>query len=190
MQLQTNMRFVIACTGLAASEVRAVVIQKRSLVFFCGECREAFKSAPALIRQIQNMEFTSEYMKKEVDSLRFELNQMAQHRSTKKDIEVLRVGKPGGTKPRPLKVVCSSSEVVRTVMVAMTKLLRSPHEISADQTKIQQENPKTASKEVRDRQEKEEVKLTLTYGNGTPMVNKKQESEKKTPINPFRRIGT
>lgn len=54
------------CTGLGASELRAVVIQKRTLVYFCEECRQAFKSVPKLLRQIDNL-------RSEVNSLKDEI---------------------------------------------------------------------------------------------------------------------
>ncbi|KAG5863799.1 hypothetical protein JTB14_025151 [Gonioctena quinquepunctata] len=64
---------VEACTGLSSSELRAVIIQKRTLVYFCQECRTSFKNIPTLLREIKSFktEFTS--LKKEVDELKNEM---------------------------------------------------------------------------------------------------------------------
>ncbi|KAG5876694.1 hypothetical protein JTB14_025820 [Gonioctena quinquepunctata] len=60
---------VEACTGLSSSELRAVIIQKRTLVYFCQECRTSFKNIPTLLSF--KTEFTS--LKKEVDELKNEM---------------------------------------------------------------------------------------------------------------------
>ncbi|KAG5886058.1 hypothetical protein JTB14_009507 [Gonioctena quinquepunctata] len=59
---------VEACTGLSSSELRAVIIQKRT-----QECRTSFKNIPTLLREIKSFktEFTS--LKKEVDELKNEM---------------------------------------------------------------------------------------------------------------------
>lgn len=58
------------CTGLCASEIRATVIQKRTLFFFCSDCRLAFKNVPALLRQIEVLKSEIDSLKKEVSSLK------------------------------------------------------------------------------------------------------------------------
>lgn len=44
------------CSGLSTSESRAVVLQKRTLMYFCPDCREAFKSVPMMVRKMVKME--------------------------------------------------------------------------------------------------------------------------------------
>lgn len=58
------------CTGLGASELRAVVIQKRTLVYFCEDCRKAFKSVPNLLRQIDSLRSEVNSLKDEVRRLK------------------------------------------------------------------------------------------------------------------------
>lgn len=57
------------CSGLSASEVRAVILQKRTLMHFCSECRNAFKSVPLMIRKIVKLEEEIESLKTKMQSL-------------------------------------------------------------------------------------------------------------------------
>lgn len=59
-----------ACTGLNASELRAVVIQKRTMLYFCKTCREAFKNVPALLHQIGELKNELELLKKELETVK------------------------------------------------------------------------------------------------------------------------
>ncbi|CAG9765929.1 unnamed protein product [Ceutorhynchus assimilis] len=54
------------CLGLAASEVRAVVLKSRSLIYFCPECREAFKKIPNIIKEVKNLKTGMNNLKKQV----------------------------------------------------------------------------------------------------------------------------
>ncbi|CAG9763847.1 unnamed protein product [Ceutorhynchus assimilis] len=63
---------VEACTGLNASELRAAVIQKRTLMFFCKTCREAFRAAPALVRQIKDLKEEIEGIKRELEGVKMQ----------------------------------------------------------------------------------------------------------------------
>ncbi|KAG5898999.1 hypothetical protein JTB14_001525 [Gonioctena quinquepunctata] len=55
------------CTGLSSSELRAVVLAKRTWAYFCQECRISFRNVPALLREMKSF-------KTEVTSLRSEMN--------------------------------------------------------------------------------------------------------------------
>uniref|UniRef100_A0A6P7FVK1 Uncharacterized protein LOC114334520 n=1 Tax=Diabrotica virgifera virgifera TaxID=50390 RepID=A0A6P7FVK1_DIAVI len=58
------------CTGLAASELRAVIIQKRTLNYFCSDCRLSFKSVPKLIREIETLRSEVSSLKSEIKKLK------------------------------------------------------------------------------------------------------------------------
>uniref|UniRef100_A0A6P7GB43 Uncharacterized protein LOC114340024 n=1 Tax=Diabrotica virgifera virgifera TaxID=50390 RepID=A0A6P7GB43_DIAVI len=60
------------CTGLCASELRAVVIQKRTLMYFCADCRLSFKSVPKLIREIDNFKNELSALKQDMLKLKAE----------------------------------------------------------------------------------------------------------------------
>lgn len=62
------------CSNLSPSEIKAVVIQKCVLLFFCDQCRTAFKNVPMLIRKIDNLNTEVEKLKKEVDELKTQSN--------------------------------------------------------------------------------------------------------------------
>lgn len=62
------------CTNLAPSEYRAVIIQNRSLIFFCKDCRVAFKKIPLLLRQIEELRSEVRELKDEVNILKNEKN--------------------------------------------------------------------------------------------------------------------
>ncbi|KAG5871336.1 hypothetical protein JTB14_018590 [Gonioctena quinquepunctata] len=59
------------CTNLAESELR-VILQSRSLVFFCNECRMAFKKVPLLIRQMEDIKNDVTELKEDVKALKNE----------------------------------------------------------------------------------------------------------------------
>lgn len=63
------------CTGLGSSEIRAAVVQKRTLFFFCTDCRLAFKSVPLVIRKLENLTAELEILKIEVQKLKEEKSQ-------------------------------------------------------------------------------------------------------------------
>lgn len=58
------------CTGLSPSELRAIVIQKRVILFFCEDCRGAFKRVPVLIKKLDEMQHIIESLQKEVQQLK------------------------------------------------------------------------------------------------------------------------
>lgn len=60
------------CTGLGSSEIRAAVVQRRTLFYFCTDCRLAFKSAPVLIRKLESLAAEVETLKIEVQKLKDE----------------------------------------------------------------------------------------------------------------------
>lgn len=62
------------CCGMSPSEIKAVVIQKRVLLFFCDECRLAFKNVPMLIRKINDLSVEVEKLKKVVSELETQNN--------------------------------------------------------------------------------------------------------------------
>ncbi|KAG5864012.1 hypothetical protein JTB14_037727 [Gonioctena quinquepunctata] len=181
------------CTGLATSELRAAVLQKRKLMFLCKECRLAFTSTPLVIRQIeilraevktlkqeldqvkeraegtnhQNMEsFMSEvrnrmsrscnfmlYNSPENDSSELKTRIVADKKAvtdvmdlmgvedaSENIIKVLRVGIKNSMKPRPLKVICSDSNYVNSIIKSKNKLYSTEFRINRDQTKMQQEH--------------------------------------------------
>lgn len=57
-------------TGVSSSESRAVVLLKRTLVYFCQDCRESFKNVPLLLREIQDLKKDILSFKKEVGLLK------------------------------------------------------------------------------------------------------------------------
>lgn len=62
------------CLGLAASEVRAVILKSRSLIFFCVECREAFKKIPNLVREVGELKKELRSTNKELQSVTSRVN--------------------------------------------------------------------------------------------------------------------
>ncbi|XP_074031442.1 uncharacterized protein [Leptinotarsa decemlineata] len=58
------------CTKLGPSEYRAVILQNRSLNFFCYECRGTFKKIPLLLRQIEDFRNEVNIMKQEITELK------------------------------------------------------------------------------------------------------------------------
>nr|XP_023018000.1 stress response protein NST1-like [Leptinotarsa decemlineata] len=67
---QVTTHSTLNCSGISTSEVRAIVLQKRSLLYFCEECREAFKSVPKLLREIRDMRKEMNTLKQEVEDLK------------------------------------------------------------------------------------------------------------------------
>lgn len=64
-------RFHLAekCSGLSTSEARAVILQKRNLMHFCQDCREAFKGVPVMVRKIVQMEQEIQTLKHKIETL-------------------------------------------------------------------------------------------------------------------------
>ncbi|CAH1107816.1 unnamed protein product [Psylliodes chrysocephalus] len=57
------------CSGLCASEVRAIVLQKRVLIFFCDECVSSFKIIPLLLNKISKLENEVKTLKEDMKKL-------------------------------------------------------------------------------------------------------------------------
>lgn len=217
------------CCSMSSSETRAAVLQKRILLFFCEECRSAFKKVPLLIRKIDELKSEVENLKKEVAELKtqnnsinmetlfMELNERSMRSNNlmvynvsesnainladkinedklvvtdvleKLDIQngmdqilkVIRVGRPGGNRPRPLKIVLSNSQVVKKALKSKSKLYSTNYRISQDQTQLQQNQFKSVKSELKIRVDKGEADLIIKYFNGVPKVVKKQKSDPK-----------
>lgn len=58
------------CTGMSTSEQRAIVLQKRCLLYFCGECRDAFKATPLIMRKVQELQEEVKILKQELQALK------------------------------------------------------------------------------------------------------------------------
>lgn len=58
------------CSGLSGREIQAVSIQKRTVLFFCDECKNAIKRVPHLLLKIENLENEVKKLKDEVDTLK------------------------------------------------------------------------------------------------------------------------
>lgn len=75
---------VESCTGLSSSELRAVVLSKRTLVYFCQECRISFKSIPTLLTEIRNFKSEVISLKQEMNTLKAEVTSLMTENSTLK----------------------------------------------------------------------------------------------------------
>lgn len=215
------------CTGLAPSELRAVILQRRTLMFLCKSCRTAFKSAPSLLRQIevlasevkslkQEMNLLKQQAKPNMEPLIFEVQDrvsrannfmifnakenssselkirieadkkvvtevmdlMGIENNTDKIVKVLRVGVQKSNKPRPLKVICSDSRLVNSVIRSKSKLYSSEFRVSSDQTKMQQDHWKAVRAELKSREENGETNLTIKYIQGVPKIVPKSNNKK------------
>lgn len=58
------------CSNISSTEQRALILQSRSIIFFCDDCRDAFKSIPLLVRQIDSLKNDVESLKLEVADLK------------------------------------------------------------------------------------------------------------------------
>ncbi|CAG9822842.1 unnamed protein product [Phaedon cochleariae] len=58
------------CSGLSTTELRAMVLQNRNIIFFCNDCRDAFRSVPLLIRQITEIKNDVKTLKNDVEILK------------------------------------------------------------------------------------------------------------------------
>ncbi|KAG5863659.1 hypothetical protein JTB14_036598 [Gonioctena quinquepunctata] len=70
------------CSGMTTTEYRAVMLQKRSTLFFCFECKEAFKNVPMLLRQIMESKNQVEDLKKEVEDMKSEIKMIKETKAT------------------------------------------------------------------------------------------------------------
>uniref|UniRef100_A0A6P7GXQ7 Uncharacterized protein LOC114347768 n=1 Tax=Diabrotica virgifera virgifera TaxID=50390 RepID=A0A6P7GXQ7_DIAVI len=67
---RTTFHLTEECSGMSASEMRAVVLQKRTLMFLCLECRDAFKSAPMVVRKMSELQDEVNSLKRELQELK------------------------------------------------------------------------------------------------------------------------
>lgn len=223
------------CSGLSTSESRAVVLQKRTLMHFCNDCRDAFKSVPIMVRKMVKMEEEIKSLQERVLSLErgkspegsvsaetmvFEVSQrvaraqnlmiyrVPESDSPSLDVrishdksivaevftrlglqqevasikKVVRVGKiKTNTKPRPVKVVCGSTDTVRLATKSANRLTGCNYGISSDQTPMQQEAYKKAKLLLDSRQQAGETNLGIKYRNGLPVVEVKQQKNTSAP---------
>lgn len=58
------------CSGLCASEQRAIVVQKRIILFFCEDCILAFKKIPLLTNKVVQLEQQIKSLKEEIDIIK------------------------------------------------------------------------------------------------------------------------
>lgn len=80
-----------ACTGLSPTELRSVVLSKRTLVYFCQECRESFRSVPVLLREIRNFKNEVSALKVEVNEIRNEMTSLiSENKSLKLEVSKLK----------------------------------------------------------------------------------------------------
>lgn len=231
---RTRMHLNERCSGLSASEVRAVILQKRVLMHFCETCRVAFKSVPIMVRKMIAMEEEIKSLKEKISALEkvsekvqsvptesiiyevSERNIRAQNLmvynvpessslilgervdhdkskiaevftvlglSQEATLKVVRVGKKvdNTTKPRPIKVICDGSEIVKSALKAGRKLRNSVYKISGDQTKMQREAYKNAKDILSTRKRAGEDNLIVRYRNGLPVVESRQQKNVPAP---------
>lgn len=217
------------CCNMSSSETRAAVLQKRILLFFCDDCRSAFKNVPMLIRKIEVLNSEVEKLKKAVSELKSQNNSedmesmlielhernvrsnnlmvynVSESKANNLDdkvkedklvvaevlkkldiqnddehlLKVIRVGKVGGNRPRPLKAVFSNSQIVRQALKSKAKLYSTDFRISQDQTRMQQDQFRSARAELKDREDKGEQNLTIKYIKGIPKIVKKDITNTK-----------
>lgn len=214
------------CAGMSTSEQRAIVLQKRCLLYFCGECRDAFKAAPLVIRRVKELQEEVNTLKQELQALRMarqtpdNIEQILSEshersirsknimvydapESSANDIQgrilhdkhiaqqifekvgcqnkvadilkVMRVGKGGvNNKPRPLKVVCSNTEIVNAILRSRKRMDPNSYKVGYDSTKMQQAAYKAARAELMTRRDKGEDDLIIKYVKGVPTIMKNQ----------------
>uniref|UniRef100_A0A6P7HCQ8 Uncharacterized protein LOC114347042 isoform X1 n=1 Tax=Diabrotica virgifera virgifera TaxID=50390 RepID=A0A6P7HCQ8_DIAVI len=76
------------CTQLAASEYRAVIIQNRSLAYYCMECREAIKRVPKLLIEMSKLKQDLEKLTNDMKNLSSEVELVKQENvELKKEIQ-------------------------------------------------------------------------------------------------------
>lgn len=71
-----------------------------------------------------------------------------------------------------MKVICTSSDVVKDGLKSGTKLHGSPYNISVDQTKMQEEAYMAARKELEARKAAGEVNLVIRYNSRNKKIKK------------------
>ncbi|KAJ8948782.1 hypothetical protein NQ318_022913 [Aromia moschata] len=67
-QVVTHANF--KCSGVSTTEVRAITLQKRNLLYFCQDCRDAFKTVPKFIREMKNMQNEIDDLKEQIKELK------------------------------------------------------------------------------------------------------------------------
>lgn len=74
------------CARISPTESRAVVIQNRSLMFFCFNCRETFKQIPRILNGLKDALHANEILRAENESLRNELTAAKESGGSNSDI--------------------------------------------------------------------------------------------------------
>ncbi|KAL3287328.1 hypothetical protein HHI36_001803 [Cryptolaemus montrouzieri] len=74
-----------AYTGLCSSELRAVVLLKRTMFYFCQNYRVSFKSIPMLLREMQAFKAEILSVKNEVEVLKEEIGELRSENVSIKD---------------------------------------------------------------------------------------------------------
>lgn len=62
--------FHLECSGLCASEQRAIVVQKRIILFFCEDCILSFKKIPLLTNKFVQLEEQIKSLKEEIEVIK------------------------------------------------------------------------------------------------------------------------
>lgn len=59
-----------SCTGLSSTELRALILVKKTLFYFCQACRDAFKSLSMPLREINSFKNELIAQKREINEVR------------------------------------------------------------------------------------------------------------------------
>ncbi|KAJ8982416.1 hypothetical protein NQ317_017218 [Molorchus minor] len=198
------------CCTLSSTEIRAVVMQKRTLLFFCDECRTAFKNVPMLIRKIKDLDSEVDRLKHEVELLKnqnnsanietmfMEINErmirsnnlmiynVPESTSNILDEKIIDDNLAVNDILKNLVLQNDSVQVqkvlVKLALKSKTKLYATNFRISQDHTKTQQNQYKTAKTELKTREDNGEQGLTIKYINGVPKVVHKRQTYTKKPL--------
>lgn len=76
------------CSDLAASEIRAIIIKKRNLIYFCPSCKDNFKKVPKVIEKLNEAIKINEDLQEENKKLR-EILTDKENMDNKTDINVI-----------------------------------------------------------------------------------------------------
>ena len=91
-----------------------------------------------------------------------------------KDIKVFRLGKHINNKCRPVRVVCKSPEIARSVIVNSKKLSTNPNlkhlSVSDDKTPRQLQEYQQLKRQLADRSRAGESNLKIVYRNGISKI--------------------
>lgn len=68
------------CTEISPTEARAVIIQKRNLIYFCPSCRDSFKQIPKVVAGLKEALEANAVLREENKKLRMELTESAKIR--------------------------------------------------------------------------------------------------------------